>query len=365
MVKKILLLANRDFVIYNFRYELVQKLIEEKYEVAICLPYGPKVDIMTDAGAAFIPLNIDGRGKNPFKDLVLMSDLKKIFSEYKPDIILMYTTKVDIYGGIVAGRLHIPYLLNVSGLGTATGENGLLQSLMIYLYKKAVKNAECVFFQNKENMEFFHQKHIVCKKEKLIPGSGVNVERWSYLEYPSEDEGIHFLFIARVIKQKGIEEYLETAKEIKGKYPYTYFHIMGPCDGDYGDVLKQLGEQGIIQYHGMVQDTRDYLRIAHCTIHPSFYPEGISNVCLESAASGRPVITTDNPGCRDTVEDFVTGYIVKEKNPKSFVREVEHFLHLSWEQKRSMGMKGREKVKREFDRELVINAYMKEIDSYD
>lgn len=362
MSKKVLLLANRDFVIYNFRFELIQKLIEEKYEVAICLPYGPKVDILTEAGASFIPLKIEGRGKNPFKDFFLMRDLKRIFIDYKPDIILMYTTKADIYGGIVAGKLRIPFLLNVSGLGTATGENGLLQALMIYLYRKAVKNADCVFFQNKENMEFFHNNKIVCKKEKLIPGSGVNVEHWKYLEYPSEDEGVHFLFIARVIKQKGIEEYLETAKSIKQRYPDTYFHVLGPCDGDYGDILKQLEEDGIIQYHGMVQDTREYLKIAHCTIHPSFYPEGISNVCLESAASGRPVITTDNPGCRDTVDDFVTGYIVKEKNSESFAREVEHFLYLTWEQKKDMGIKGRIKVEKNFSRNIVIDEYMKEIE---
>lgn len=362
MIKKVLLLANRDFVIYNFRFELIKKLVEEKYEVAICLPYGPKVEIMTDTGAEFIPLKIEGRGKNPLKDLILMRDLKMIYGEYKPDIILIYTTKADIYGGIVAGKLRMPYLLNVSGLGTAVGENGILQKLMIYLYKQAVKNAACVFFQNKENMEFFHNNRIACRKEKLIPGSGVNVEHWKYLEYPSEKEGIHFLFIARIIKQKGIEEYLEIAKEIKKKYSNTFFHIMGPCDDNYGDVLKHLESEGIIQYHGMVQDTREYLKIAHCTIHPSFYPEGISNVCLESAASGRPIITTDNPGCRDTVDDFVTGYIVKENNPKSFVREVEHFLHLPWEQKKIMGIKGREKVEKEFNRDLVIDAYMEEIE---
>ena len=195
-----MLLANRDFVLYNFRNELIQELINEGYETLICLPYGPKVDLMVDEGAIFVPLKIEGRGMNPLSDIRLIRDIKQIFIDEKPDIILLYTTKADIYGGIIAGKLGIPYILNVSGLGTAVGKKGILQTILICLLKKSVKEADCVFFQNKSNLEFFHNKKIVCKKEKLIAGSGVNLQKWEYLEYPKELEGLHFIFIARIIK---------------------------------------------------------------------------------------------------------------------------------------------------------------------
>ena len=360
-MKKLLLLANQDYALYNFHFEQIQRFITEGYEVAICLPYAPKVEFLKKAGCVFIPVDIDGRGKNPFKDYILIYSLTKIFKNYHSDRILLYTTKSCIYGGIIASKLKIPYILNVSGLGTATGENGLFQKLMVFLYRIAVKNADCVFFQNKENQEFFHNYNIKCIKERIIPGSGVNVEHWKYLEYPSEKNGIHFLFASRLIKQKGIEEYLETARIIKSKYPNTHFHICGACSSNYRYILKQYENQEFIEYHGIVQDTSTYLKIVHCLIHPSFYPEGISNVCLEAASSGRPIITTDNPGCRDTVNDFETGFIVKERSPKSFVREVEHFLHLPWEQKRDMGIRGRKKVEIEYNREIVTAAYMEEI----
>ncbi len=361
-MKKILLLANRDFVLYNFRFELIKKLLDIGYEVFICLPYGPKVDIMVDAGAEFIPINIDSRGKNPIKDIVLMKKIKNIFSKYRPDVILMYTTKACIYGGIVAGKMHIPYLLNVSGLGTAMGEKNLFQSFMISLYKLAVRQANCVFFQNDNNIQFFHDNKIICRKEKLIPGSGVNVDYWNYIEYPNEDNGIHFLFIARIIKQKGIEEYVQMATEIKKRHTDVYFHILGPCDGDYKDLLEKYENERIIQYHGMVQDTREYLKLAHCTIHPSYYPEGISNVCLESASVGRPIITTNNPGCMETIEDGKTGYIVEQKNVQDLINKVELFLNLSFDEKKTMGINARKKVSEDFNRNIIVEEYMREIE---
>lgn len=182
------------------------------------------------------------------------------------------------------------------------------------------------------------------------------------MQYPGETEGIHFLFIARVIKEKGIEEYLAAARVIREEYPNTFFHVLGPCDGEYGDVLREYEEQGIIQYHGMIQDTREFLAKSHCTIHPSYYPEGMSNVCLESAACARPVITTDRSGCRETVEDGVTGYIFPQKDRTALIDRVRKFLKLSWEEKRQMGLAGRRKMEQEFDRKIVVEEYGKMIE---
>lgn len=359
--KRILVCVNRDFVLYNFRVELLERLLEVGCDIYICLPDGPKVKLMIDMGCIHVPITIDKRGTNPIKDIGLIKAYRKIFKEVNPDMILLYTTKVCIYGGIVAGQLKIPYLENVSGLGTALENPGILQKLMIFLYRQACKKARCVFFQNDDNQKFFNEHHIYKGKQVRIPGSGVNVEKWKYLEYPSEESGIEFLFVARIIKEKGIDDYLYCAEEIKKKYPNTKFHICGPCDGNYGDILKDYEERGIIQYHGEVQDTAEYLKRVHCLIHPSYYSEGISNVCLEAAASGRPIITTNKPGCRETVLNHESGFLFDAKNQQLLIETVDHFCQISLRERMHMGIIGREYVCRNFNRMFVISRYMEEI----
>lgn len=361
IVKSVLILVNRDFVLYNFRLELVERLLRDGNEVSIALPYGEKVDEMMEMGCRFYPIKIDKRGTNPLKDLALIRAYKDLFSRIKPDVILMYTTKVNIYAGILAGRMHIPYLMNVSGLGTAVEYKSPLQKFVIMLYQQAAKKARCLFFQNKENMEFFENHKMYGGSRRLIPGSGVNLSRWHRMEYPDDAGNIEFLFIARVIREKGIEDYLAVAERIRGEYPDTVFHVLGPCDGDYQDMLDAYEKRGIIRYHGMVADTREYLAHAHCTIHPSYYPEGISNVLLESAACARPVITTNRSGCRETVEDGVTGFLFEPRDRRQLYACVRRFLQMDNGDREKMGLAGRRKMEREFDREIVVEAYMEEI----
>lgn len=361
-MKKVLILVNRDFVLYNFRLELVERLLAEDYEVFISLPYGERVDEMVGMGCHFYPIVIDKRGKNPFKDIGLIRQYKTLFRNLRPDVILTYTTKVNIYAGIYAGKMHIPYLMNISGLGTAVEYRNPLQKFMIALYRKAAKKTSCLFFQNQENEEFFEKHRMYSGHKKLLPGSGVNLERWYLMEYPSDAKGVEFLYIGRVIREKGIEEYLSVAKQIRQEYPDTVFRVLGPCDGDYERLLAEYEKQGIIRYHGMVPDTREYLKNAHCTIHPSFYPEGISNALLESAACGRPVITTNRSGCRETVEDGETGFIFEQRNEEQLLDCVRKFLTLDNETRRQMGIAGRKKMEREFNRQVVIDAYMQEIE---
>lgn len=361
MTKRILLLANRDFVLYNFRFELIKELIKEGYEVYFSVPEGPKVSFMKQTGAEYIPIKVNGRGTNPFEDIKLINQIFTIYKSINPDVILLYTTKISIYGGICASFLHKHYLLNVSGLGTAVGRKNKLQSFTIQLYKAAVKNADCVFFQNQQNMDFFDANHVVCKKRKLIPGSGVNVDKWNLSEYPNEEKGINFLFIARIIKEKGIEEYLEVARRIKTKHPKTSFGILGPIDGNYGSIIEKYEKEGFVDYFGETIDTKEYLKKCHCLIHPSFYPEGISNVCLEAASCSRPVITTNNPGCRETVDNNITGYIVNVRDVDDLEDKVQKFINLPLKDKQLMGIKGRKKMIKEFNRQIVINAYIMEI----
>lgn len=363
--KKILVLVNRDFVLYNFRFELVERLLAQGDDVYICLPDGPKVSKMVEKGCKYIPISIDGRGTDPIKDSKLMYNYYKIFKEVQPDVILTYTTKVCIYAGIVAGWMKIPYLMNVSGLGTATEQKGPLQPIMLALYRAAAKHAKCVFFQNTENQEFFKTHNLYNGNQKLIPGSGVNLSKWNVKDYPNDTDGVQFLFMARIIKEKGIEEYVKAAEAIKKEYPTAIFHVLGACDGDYKEYLDMHEKNGTILYHGEVQDTAEFIKNAHCTIHPSYYPEGISNVLLESAACGRPVITTDRSGCRETVEDGITGYMIQQKNTEELIVAVQKFMRLNNEQRKKMGLAGRRKVEAEFDRNIVVDAYVDEIGRLD
>lgn len=209
-------------------------------------------------------------------------------------------------------------------------------------------------------MEFLNAKGIIKGREKLIPGSGVNLDYYKALDYPKDDT-IKFVYISRIMKAKGIDQYLEAAEYIKNKYPKTEFNILGSCEEDYIDKLSKMENKGIIKYHGVQSDIRKFHKISHCTIHPTYYPEGMSNVLLESAACGRPVITTNRSGCREIVDDGINGYIVEQQNSQDLIDKIESFLNLSYEEKKQMGLAGRVKVEREFDRQIVINAYMEEI----
>jgi len=230
------------------------------------------------------------------------------------------------------------------------------------MYKFAFSNIQTVFFQNKENSQFFIDHNIAVEKHELLPGSGVNLDFFYLQDYPSTDETIDFVFISRIMKEKGIDQYLKAANYITIKYPYTRFHVCGFCEEEYEDILEEYHNKGVIIYHGMVNNIRGILKTTHCTIHPTYYPEGLSNVLLESAASGRPIISTDRSGTRETIDDGVNGYLVEQKNEKDLIEKIEKFIGLSFENKKTMGLAGRKKVEREFDRKIVIKKYMEQLE---
>ena len=300
-MKKVMIVCNSLRGLRSFRKELLERLLKDKNEVIVL---GPEDNISKDIiemGCKFIPVEMESRGTNPIKDLKLMRIYKKIIKKEKPNIVLTYTIKPNVYAGYVCGRLHIPYIPNVTGLGTSVEQPGLLQKITLFLYKQGLKKAKCVFFQNQDNLDFMKKHKVVKENYQLIPGSGVNVEHHKLLPYP-KDKTIRFLFISRILYEKGIEEYFEVAKYIKKKYPNTEFHILGKCDDDkYKKMINNLEKKNIVIYHGQVDDVREYHKISNCTIHPSFYPEGMSNVLLESCATGRPIITTNRPGCKEIV----------------------------------------------------------------
>ena len=357
---RIMILANDDGGLFNFRRELIEALAE-KYEVCICVPDGDYVFKLKNLGVKLIPCSlIERHGTNPIKELQLLAWYKNVLRNQKPNVVLTYTIKPNVYGGTACARLHIPYLANITGLGTAVETEGLLQKITLRLYCYGLRKANKVFFQNTENRDFMLDHHVVNGDYSLLPGSGVNLKRYTTKEYPN-DEVVNFLFVARIMKEKGIDQYLDAAKEIRKRHMECRFHICGFCEQDYEETLKRLTEDGTVIYHGLVSDMKPIYQMASCLVHPTYYPEGLSNVLLEASATGRPIITTDRAGCREVVDDGVNGYVVKQKDSQDLIDKIEKFLHLSIEERGQMGLAGRAKVEREFDRQIVVQKYMDEI----
>ena len=358
-----MLMANESSSFYSFRLELIEGLLAAGYHLQISLPYGKEADLLVKKGCEFIDTPLERKTKNPFKDLALLCRYMKILRQHKPDVVLTFTIKPNIYGSMACAMRKIPYITNITGLGTATGNKSLIQEITVMLYKIAMCKAKDIFFQNKSNMKFFHEKGIRRDIGTLIPGSGVSLGRFTPQEYPSDDT-IEFIFMARIMKEKGIDQYLEVAKQMRAKYPKTRFHILGSYeDLSYRPIIEELMEKEIVMYHGKQFDTRPFVAKSHCTIHPSFYPEGISNVLLESEATCRPVITTDNHGCKETVNDGETGFIVPMRDTNALIETVEKFINLPYEQRKQMGLNARKKVVEEFDRQTVVNKYLEQIET--
>lgn len=363
---KILFLANSLQGLYSFRRELVEEFRRRNYSVYISTPATPQnlVDFFKGLGCEIIDTSIDRRGINPVKDLSLMRFYSKIISKISPDVVLSYTIKPNLYGGLMCRVKRVAQIANVTGLGTAVENGGVLQKFTIFLYKLCLKRCGMTFFQNDENRGFCLKKKMVNKNNALIPGSGVNLSRFEFSEMKEGDEGeVRFIFISRLMPQKGINQYLGMARIIKERYPNTEFHILGDCDAGYNqDNLNECVKDKIVFYHGRTSDVVPFIRDVHCTIHPTYYPEGMSNVLLESCAMGRAIITTDRSGCREIVDDGVNGYIVRAKDVDNLVEKVERFINLPADQKRAMGIAARDKMEREFDRNIVIGRYLETID---
>lgn len=358
-MSRVLFLVNHDMGIYNFRLELVERLLSDGHSVTISSPYGERIEDLINLGCEYKNITLSRHGTNPFEELGVILEYRKILKEVKPDVVLSYTIKPNIYGSIACGLSKTPFVANITGLGTAVENGGIMQKITVMLYKIALRKARKIFFQNEANMRFFTDKKIANPSQyQLLPGSGVNLVRFCSLAYPEDKETVEFAFISRIMREKGIDQYIDAAKAIKGKYPNTIFHVCGFCEQGYEDKLSALERDGVIQYHGMIQDVKGMLAHTHCTIHPTYYPEGLSNVLLESSACARPIITTDRSGCREVIDDGVNGFIIEQQNSSDLIEKIEKFLSLTWEEKRAMGLAGRKKAEAEFDRQIVVEAYM-------
>ncbi|MBQ7258117.1 MAG: glycosyltransferase family 4 protein [Abditibacteriota bacterium] len=365
---KVLILANNSGGLYRFRKELLKELINpnsfltgntiQKSDVYVSVPCVEFVDELKELGVHLIDTFIDTRGLNPINDFKLLLTYKKIIKSVKPNIVLTYTIKPNIYGGALCKFLKIPYIVNITGLGTAIENTGIVSKVLLKLYKFSLSSAKCVFFQNQKNKGFFEERGLIKSKVDILPGSGVNVEDYSFAEYPEAQDKVSFLFIGRIMKDKGIEEFLECAKFIKEKYPNTEFSLIGEFyEKEYEPLISELSEKGVISYYGMQKTSKDFIRSHHAIILPTYH-EGLSNVLLESAAMGRPVIASDIPGCREVFDSGVTGIGFEPKSGQALIDATLKFLSLSYDERKEMGRKAREKIEKEFDRKIVINKYI-------
>lgn len=372
----IALLTNNDDDVYCFRLELIKEIIANGYQILISCPDGPKFEVMEEIGLKknidfiYDDATIDRRGTSICKDSKLIFHYYKLLRHYRPAVVLTYTAKPNVYASLIAGILKIPVINNVTGLGSVVKEKGIKKKIIMQLFKAAYRKSACIMFQNRTNMGLAKRLGWINGDYKLIPGSGVNVSRYPVQEYPDGGNGregayVVFNYIGRILQDKGVDDFIEAAKRIKAKYPKTEFNMIGfiePTESHYKDELDKLGKAGIVFYRGSQKDVKPWIKRAHAIIHPSMYGEGMSNVLLENASSGRVNVTTNNPGCKETVDDGISGYIYHGGNIDDLVEKIVTVVRDNTnEERKKMGLCGRRKMEKEFNRRIVVKNYMEVI----
>ena len=357
---KVLFLANHFITLYSFRKELIKKLIDENYEVYLSLPDDDQNKYFEDLGCKIIITEIDRRGINPFKDLKLLRFYKRIMNLIKPDIIFSYTIKPNIYGTIASNK-KFRQVCNITGTGATFLKNNIIAKICKVLYKNSIKKCYKIFFQNTGDKDFFIENKLVSNNYDMLPGSGCNLDEYRFVDMP-DDKILRFIFIGRVMHLKGIDEFLESAKRIKEKYSNVEFIIAGWNEEEkYKSIIKEYESKNIVKYIGFRKDIKEWITKCHCTILPSHGGEGIPNVLLESAAIGRVCIGSKINGTKDVISDGKTGYLFDVSNVDDLVEKIEKFIHLTTKERIQMGIAGRKKIEKEFDRNIVIKKYMDEI----
>lgn len=356
-MNRVLILANIDLGLYKFRKELIQELLKEN-EVWISLPYGDLVEPLKEMGCYFIDTPVDRRGINPKTDLKLLFRYLKIVKDINPDYVITYTIKPNIYGGIVCRWMKVPYFINITGLGTAFQKEGILKAIITVMYRYATRKAKHIFFENKENLEVLLRNQITTKAQAvLLPGAGVNLDEYPFTEYPDMKNGYHFLFIGRIMKEKGIDELFEVARRIRTERKDIFFDVVGPYEDDYKEIVEQMERKGIISYYGYQEDVKPFIKACHCFVLPSWH-EGMANTLLECAAMGRSLITSNIHGCMEAVEDRKNGLLCSIKDTQQLYNCVQEFLILSDEEKRNWGRNSRKRMEKVFDKRFVVKKTM-------
>ena len=358
---KILILTNFDVGLYQFRRELLAELLKT-HEVLISLPDGDFVQPLEEMGCRFLNTPLDRRGINPFTDLRLIGRYLRMLLLEKPDFVITYTIKPNIYGGIACRLLGIPYASNITGLGTAFQKSGVLRALVSTMYRAALKKASVVFFENAGNRETLLHEGIVHQNQcKLLPGAGVNLEHYVLTPYPRESEPARFLFIGRVMAEKGIDELFAAMERLCREGVPCCLDVLGGFEENYDKKIEKYTAQGWLHYHGYQKDVRPFIARAHCFVLPSWH-EGMANTNLECAAMGRPLITSRIHGCMEAVIEGESGLLCEPKNVDSLYTAMRQFLGMSTEQWEAMGKAGRQYMETTFDKKKVVEKTLEGLD---
>ncbi len=353
-MKKILILANSSGGLFRFRKELVERLIHEGNDVYISTPNGDYIENIKKLKAKVIISKIYRRSINPIHDLRLVLQYLKIVQTIKPDLIITYTIKPNIYGGIISRILRIPYVSNITGLGTVFQKKNLIKKLVCILYKISEKSAKIVFFENVENKETFLKLHLIERKQAhILNGAGVNLVDFPLTDYPKNNNATRFLFIGRIMKEKGVDELFDAIKKLISEGTDCSLDIVGPYEENYAEVIKKYVEEGWLHYHGYQKDVRPFIANCHCAVLPSWH-EGMSNVNLECASMGRPIITSDIHGCKEAVVNGTSGILVEKKNTEDLKRAMQIFDELPYQKRKEMGIAARKLMESKFSKERVV-----------
>ena len=350
--KKILVVTNHSYMLWQFRRELIQRLMEDA-EVVISTPFVGHEQDFAAMGCRMLETDVDRRGINPVTDFRLYHTYVKILKTERPDMVITYSIKPNIYAGFACRMQKIPYCVNVQGLGTAFQKKGLAQIVTV-MYRTALKKAKTVFFENAENAKLFREKKITpAWQQTVLPGAGVNLESYSYQEYPNNDK-VRFLYLGRIMKEKGMDELFWAVQELRKECAGQFvLDLVGFFEDEYKEQVEKMTQDGIAVFHGFQENPRPYYGKADCVVLPSYH-EGMSNVLLEAAATGRPLITSDIPGCREAVKQGISGLLCPVKDRNALLHAMEDFLKLSKEERKAMGRAGRKYMEEQYDKEKVV-----------
>ncbi|WP_112310545.1 glycosyltransferase family 4 protein [Pseudogemmobacter bohemicus] len=358
----VLMSVNAAWNIRNFRMPVLQHLLDEGHRVTILAPRDESVPELEALGCRFIALEMDAKGLNPLKGLALRRRLARIFASEKPDVILSYTIKNNIFGALAVRRSGIPFVPNVSGLGTAFLSGGLLQRVAEGLYRRAFRRLDTVFFQNDEDRDLFLARRLVRQDQaQLLPGSGIDLDHFPATAMPEPARPPVFLMIARLLRDKGVMEYVGAARLIRARHPGARFQLLGATGSENRtaigpETVAAWEAEGVIEYLGTTRDVRPFIAAADCVVLPS-YREGAPRTLIEAGAMARPVITTDVPGCRSVVAVGETGLLCNPRDAESLAQSCLGFLALSPDDRRKMGLAGRQRMERLYDQQIVVDAY--------
>lgn len=360
---KFLLTANTAWNVAHFRKPVIEALSRDGHVVTALTPEDPGVAGLRALGVEHREITVDAKGTSPVRDAVLLGAYRRAFKAAAPDAILSYTIKPNIYGGLAARGLGVPFLPNVSGLGTAFLSGGGLERVATRLYREAFRTVPHVIFQNGDDRDLFVARGIVAKGQSVVvPGSGIDLARFAPLPLPAADDGpVTVLLIARLLRDKGVEEFVEAARIVRSSHPGTRFQLLGPVGADNrsaidAETIAAWVEEGAIEYLGETDDVRPFIAAADCVALPS-YREGTPRTLLEAAAMARPVVATDVPGCREVVEHGATGYLCRARDAGDLARAVAQVIGIGTRGRTELGRAGRKKMERQFGEAIVVDIY--------